>query len=494
MQRLSATILRSGAINEGSVLLPRYDRDTVTPGIVHLGIGAFHRAHMAVYVDDLLKENPSWGIIGASLRRPDTRDALAPQDFLYTLAVRDASGTQCRVIGSVLDVLDANTQRAQLIETMADPAIRIVSLTVTEKGYCHDPATGELDESHPDIVHDLAHPEAPVSAPGIIVAALDLRRRRGLVPFTVMSCDNLPSNGKTAGRIVRRLAELIAKGDTKLTEYVQSVSFPSTMIDRIVPATTSADIEIVKKISGLEDAWPIMTEPFTQWVIEDDFPAGRPPFETVGAQLVEDVELYELMKLRMLNGSHSSIAYLGYLCGYQYVNEAIADPAIHKLIHGLMTDEAMPTLPMSRADLEAYRDQLLARFANPALKHRCWQIAMDGTQKLPQRFLGTIRDRLEKGQPIQRLALGVAAWMRYVTGTDEQGNPIDVKDPHSTRLRQIADSAGPDAEKLAAGLLAVQEVFGTDLPNTPAFTVPVTNHLKSLLEIGTRATVVKVAG
>jgi fructuronate reductase len=491
MQRLSASILRSGAVNEGSVLLPRYDRDTVTPGIVHLGIGAFHRAHMAVYVDDLLKENPGWGIIGASLRRPDTRDALAPQDFLYTLAVRDASGTQCRVIGSVLDVLDANTHRAQLIETMADPAIRIVSLTVTEKGYCHDPATGELDESHPDIVHDLAHPEAPISAPGIIVAALDLRRRRGLVPFTVMSCDNLPSNGKTAGRIVRRLAELMAKSDTKRTDYVRSVSFPSTMIDRIVPATTSDDNEIVKKISGLEDAWPIMTEPFTQWVIEDDFPASRPPFETVGAQMVEDVELYELMKLRMLNGSHSTIAYLGYLCGYQYVNEAIADPAIHKLIHGLMTDEAMPTLPMPRADLEAYRDQLLARFANPALKHRCWQIAMDGTQKLPQRFLGTIRDRLESGQTIQRLALGVAAWMRYVTGIDEQGNPIDVKDPHSTRLRQIADTAGPDADKLAAGLLAVQEVFGTDLPNTPAFTVPVTNHLKSLLEIGTKATVAK---
>ncbi len=494
MPRLSASVLRSGAVHEALVSVPVYDRDTVTPGIVHLGIGAFHRAHMAVYVDDLLGNNPSWGIIGASLRRPDTRDALAPQDFLYTLAIRDASGTQCRIIGSVLDVLDASTQRSQLIETMADPAIRIVSLTVTEKGYCHDPATGELDEAHPDIVHDLAQPDVPVSAPGMILAALDLRRRRGLVPFTVMSCDNLPSNGKTAGRIVRRLAELMAKGDTKLTEYVQSVSFPSTMIDRIVPATTADDKEIVNKISSLEDEWPIMTEPFTQWVIEDDFPAGRPPFETVGAQLVEDVEPYELMKLRMLNGSHSTIAYLGYLCGYQYVSEAIADPGIHKLIHGLMTEEAMSTLPMARADLEAYRDQLLARFANPALKHRTWQIAMDGTQKLPQRFLGTIRDRLEKGHPIQRLALGVAAWMRYVTGIDEQGNPIDVKDPHAARLRQIADGAGRDADRLATGLLAVQEVFGTDLPTNPAFTGPVTNHLKSLLEIGAKATAAKVTG
>lgn len=487
MPRLSTSQLRSAVVNELSVSIPDYDRGAVTPGIVHLGIGAFHRAHMAAYVDDLLKQNPSWGIIGASLRRPDTRDALQPQDFLYTLAISDASGTKCRVIGSILDVLDANTQRAQLIETMADPAIRIVSLTVTEKGYCHDPSTGELDEKHPDIVHDLAHPTEPISAPGIIVAALDLRRRRGLVPFTVMSCDNLPSNGKTAGRIVRRFAEIVG-GDTELTKYVQSVSFPSTMIDRIVPATTDADREIIKEISGLEDAWPIMTEPFTQWVIEDHFPAGRPPFETVGAQVVEDVEPFELMKLRMLNGSHSTMSYLGYLSGYQYVNEATADVGIHKLIHGLMTEEVMPTLPMARADLEAYRDQLLARFANPALKHRTWQIAMDGTQKLPQRLLGTIRDRLEKGQSIQRLALGVAAWMRYVTGIDEAGNPIDVKDPHAARLRQVADAAGRDAEALANGLLAMQEVFGTDLPANPAFTGPVVNHLKSLLENGARAT------
>ncbi|MDB5540413.1 MAG: mannitol dehydrogenase family protein [Devosia sp.] len=469
-----------------------YDRSTVTPGIVHLGIGAFHRAHMAAYVDSLLKDNPSWGIIGASLRRPDTREALAPQDFLYTLAIRDASGTQPRIIGSILDVLDANTQRAQLIETMANPAIRIVSLTVTEKGYCHDPSTGELDETHPDIVHDLAHPDAPISAPGIIAAALDLRRRRGLIPFTVMSCDNLPSNGKTAGRIVRRFAELRG-GGTNLTNYVQSVSFPSTMIDRIVPATTEADRKIINEIIGLDDAWPIMTEPFTQWVIEDAFPAGRPPFETVGAQLVDDVEPYELMKLRMLNGSHSTMAYLGYLAGYQYVSEAIADPEIHQLIQGLMTKEVMPTLPMPRATLEAYRDQLLARFANPALKHRTWQIAMDGTQKLPQRLLGTIRDRLEKGQGIQRLALGVAAWMRYVTGIDEAGQPIDVKDPMAARLRQIADGAGGDASRLAGDLAEVTEIFGTDLKMNATFAKEVTTHLASLFARGAAVTMAAVA-
>ena len=492
MPRLSMSEIQSGAIRTPGIDVMDYDRSTVTPGIVHLGIGAFHRAHMAAYVDSLLARTPDWGIIGASLRRPDTREALEPQDFLYTLAVRDASGTKPRIIGSILDVLDANTQRAELIETMASPAIRIVSLTVTEKGYCHDPSTGELDQKHPDIVHDLAHPEAPISAPGIIVAALELRRQRGLAPFTVMSCDNLPSNGRTAGRIVRRLAELM-DGGAGLAGYVQTVSFPSTMIDRIVPATTDADRAIVADITGLEDAWPIMTEPFTQWVIEDDFPAGRPPFETVGAELVEDVEPFELMKLRMLNGSHSSMAYLGYLSGYQYVNEAIADPGIHQLIHGLMTEEAMPTLPMSRATLEAYRDQLLARFANPALKHRTWQIAMDGSQKLPQRLLGTIRDRLEAAQPFPRLALGVAAWMRYVTGIDEAGQPIDVKDPMAARLREIADGAGQDPVKLANGLLAVTEVFGTDLPQVAVFRDTVTNHLKSLLENGAREAVRRVS-
>ena len=489
MIRLSAAALGSSSVQQRGVSVANYDRGVITPGIVHLGIGAFHRAHMAAYVDALLAENPGWGIIGGSLRRPDTRDALAPQDFLYTLAIRDASGTSCRVIGSILDVLDAATQRAQLIEIMASPAIRIVSLTVTEKGYCHDPATGELDERHPDIVHDLAHPDAPISAPGLIVAALKLRRTNGLIPFTVLSCDNLPSNGKTAGRIVRRFAEL---RDPELAKYVATAQFPSTMIDRIVPATTDADREIVNEIIGLEDAWPIMTEPFTQWVIEDNFPLGRPPFETVGAQLVADVEPFELMKLRMLNGSHSIMAYLGYLAGYQYVSDAIADPAIHQLIHGLMTEEAMPTLPMPLSTLEAYRDQLLARFANPALKHRTWQIAMDGTQKLPQRLLGTIRDRLAKGQSIQRLALGVAAWMRYITGLDEQGNAIDVKDPLSPRLRSIADVANGDAEKLATDLLAVQEVFGTDLPINTAFRNTVTNHLESLFNSGALATIKSV--
>jgi fructuronate reductase len=489
MTRLTAATLKSPPAN---LQIPAYDRSIVKPGIVHLGIGAFHRAHMAVYVDDLLARHPDWGIVGASLRRPDTRDALAPQDFLYTIAVRDASGTACRVVGSILDVMDANTQREELIALMADPKIRIVSLTVTEKGYCYDPATGVLDEKHPDIVHDLSHPDEPISAPGIIAAALDRRREAGIAPFTVMSCDNLPSNGKTCGRIVTRFAEL--RSPALAAWVIANVKFPSTMVDRIVPATTDADRPIVREATGIDDAWPIMTEPFTQWVIEDDFANGRPPFEDAGAQLVEDVEDYERMKLRMLNGSHSTLAYLGYLAGHQYVSDAIGDPAIRKLIHGLMTEEAMPTLPMPRADLEKYRDALLARFANPALKHRTWQIAMDGTQKLPQRLLGTIRDQLAAGGSFTRLALGVAGWMRYVTGVDEKGEPIEVKDPMAMRLRGIADAAGSNAARLSRELLDVTEVFGTNLASNAPFSEEVATHLASLFADGTAATVRKVAG
>lgn len=488
MTRLSAATL---AHVPAGVRLPDYDRSMVTPGIVHLGIGAFHRAHMAVYVDDLLKDNPDWAIVGASLRRPDTKEALAPQDGLYTVAVRDAAGTHPRIVGSILKVLDANSQREELLALMASPAIRIVSLTVTEKGYCHDPATGELDQRHPDIVHDLANPAAPRSAPGMLVEALARRRAAGIAPFTVLSCDNLPANGATVKRIVTRLAGL---RDAALGEWVAGVAFPGTMVDRIVPSTTDADRAEIAGLIGAEDAWPIVTEPFSQWVIEDDFPQGRPPFESVGAQLVEDVEPFEHMKLRMLNGSHSTMAYLGYLAGYEHVSDVMGDADFVKLIHGLMTEEVMPTLDMPGTDLGAYRDQLLERFRNPALRHRTWQIAMDGSQKLPQRLLGTIRDRLAAGQGFERLGLGVAAWMRYVTGIDEAGESIEVRDPLAMRMLAIAADAGDDAEALYIGLVALTEVFGTDLGENQSFGETVATHLDSLFEIGVKATVAEVVG
>lgn len=468
-----------------------YDRSRITPGIVHLGVGAFQRAHLAVYVDDVLSADPSWGIIGASLRRSDTRKALAPQDFLYTLAVRSGSGTATRVIGSLLDVLDATAQRAELIAAMADPRIRIVSLTVTEKGYCHDPATGALDPYHPDVLHDLTYPESPVSAPGLIVRALELRRAAGVAPFAVLCCDNLPANGETTGRIVTAFAAL---RDTRLADEVAGeVAFPSTMVDRIVPATTDADRRLVRELTGFADAWPVVTEPFSQWVIEDRFPAGRPPFETVGAQFVRDVRPFESMKLRMLNGSHSTLAYLGYLAGHEFVNDAVAEPAFRALIHALMTDEVMSTLPAGLGELGAYRDALLERFANPALRHRTWQIAMDGSRKLPQRLLGTIRDRLAEGRPITLAALGVAAWMRYVTGVDEHGRAIDVKDPLAPRLRAISDSAGRAPAQLVDRLLGVTEVFGNDLPRSETFRAGLIGHLASLFQRGALETVRNLA-
>jgi fructuronate reductase len=464
-----------------------YDRAHITPGIVHLGVGAFCRAHLAAYVDEILRSDPSWGIIGASLRRSVTRDALAPQDFLYTLAIRDGAGASSRVIGSIVQILDAATQQRDLIAALADPRIRIVSLTITEKGYCHDPATGELDPHHPYVVRDLAHPEAPVTAPGLLARALELRRAAGIAPFTVLCCDNLPENGNTTARVVTGFARLRDKG---LADHIVSeVAFPSTMVDRIVPATTEADRRLILDTTGMEDAWPVVTEPFSQWVIEDRFPGGRPALERVGAELVTDVRPFELMKLRMLNGSHSTIAYLGYLGGYQHVSEAIADPSLRTLIHQLMTEEVMSTLPRGLPDLAAYRDALLERFRNPALRHRTWQIAMDGSQKLPQRLLGTIRDRLALGLPVRRAALGVAAWMRYVTGVDERGDLIDVRDPLAARLQSISKSSEGRPDRLVDGLLGVAEVFGEDLPRHEGFRAELLGHLTMLLRRGALETV-----
>jgi fructuronate reductase len=434
---------------------------------------------MAPYIDEVLRTVPSWGIIGASLRRSATRDALAPQDFLYTLIVPSDSGAAARIVGSLLEVLDATTQRRELMAAMVDPSTRIVSLTITEKGYCHDPGTGQVDPDHPYIQRDLEHPEAPVTAPALIVRALELRRSSGIAPFTVLCCDNLPDNGKTTARIVTGFASLRNKG---LANFIASeVAFPSTMVDRIVPATTEADRRLAYQMTGLADAWPVVTEPFSQWVVEDRFPSGRPPLEFVGAQLVSDVRPFELMKLRMLNGSHSIIAYLGYLGGYEHVSEAILDPAIRTLVYDFMTDEVTSTLSGHFCDLAAYRDALLERFRNPALYHRTLQIAMDGSQKLPQRLLGTIRDRLAQGLTVTRAALGVAAWMRYVTGVDEKGSRIDVRDPLASRFRTITESAGGSPAAIVDGLLGVAEIFGDDLPRNDNFRAELIEHLSSLL-------------
>ena len=476
-----------------SVLRPTYDRARVATGIVHLGLGAFTRAHLSVYTDDVLATGDHrWGILGASLRSPDTRDALSPQDGLYTLAARDASGERLRVIGALTGQLVAPENPAALIKAMAAPSMHIVSLTVTEKGYCHDPATGALREDHPDVLHDLSHSQAPRSAPGILAAALAKRRAAELAPFTVLSCDNLPANGRTVRRVLLRFAEL---ADPELAKYLAGhLVCPSTMVDRIVPATTDQDRARISTALGVQDAWPVVTEPFSQWVIEDDFPLGRPDWSAHGAEFTSDVAPYELMKLRLLNGAHSTLAYLGYLAGCETVADAMAQPAIAAFVARLMHDEVTPVLkPPPGADVEAYKRALLERFRNPALRHRTWQIAMDGSQKLPQRLLGTIRDRLARGLPIPHLALGVAAWIRYVTGTDEAGRAIDVRDPLAHDLRRRADAAGPVAERLAPALLGIEIIFGTDLPTDPRFVGPVTTALSSLFAHGSLATLVRMS-
>ena len=481
MSRLSDATL-SGL--PSAVRQPAYDRSQVRTGIVHLGIGNFHRAHQAVYTDEALEAGDlGWGITGASLRSTETRDALGPQDGLYAIEVKDGETDELRVIGSITRVLVAPEDPAALLAALVDPAIRIVTLTVTEKGYCHAPATGELDEAHPDIRHDLAEPGRPRSAPGFLVEALARRRAAGTAPFAVLSCDNLPANGRTTARVVARLAAL---RDPDLGRFVErEVAFPSSMVDRIVPATTEADRERISGRLGVQDAWPIATEPFTQWVIEDRFPAGRPDWAASGATFVEDVEPFELMKLRLLNGSHSTLAYLGYLAGHETVADAMADGGIAAVVRGLMDREAGPTLPaLPGFDLDGYKASLIRRFRNPALRHRTWQIAMDGTQKLPQRLLATARERLLATAPIPLLALGVAAWMRYATGIDEGGREIDLRDPLAAELRARAARAGRDPEALARSLLELDQVFGRDLPADPLFVGPVVAALRRLFEVG----------
>jgi fructuronate reductase len=491
MARLSAATLDR---LPADVARPRYDRARVRTGIVHLGIGAFFRAQQAVLIDDALGAGDlSWGIVGASLRSPDTGDALAPQDGLYTLAVRDQSGSRHRVIGALREVLVAPENPEKLLRAMSDPSVRIVSLTVTEKGYCHDPASGKLDETHPDIRHDIEAPHQPRSAPGFLLEALARRRAAGVAPFTVLTCDNLPSNGRTVHGVLARLAELRG-GD--LGRYIAAeVACPSTMLDRIVPATTAEDRAEVAAAIGLEDAWPVIAEPYSLWVVEDRFPAGRPQFARGEIELVADVAPWERMKLRLLNGSHSTLAYLGYLAGYATIAETMTDPNFVALVRGLMDEEISPTIVVPPgADLASYKRSLQARFANPALKHRTWQIAMDGSQKLPQRLLGTARERLQAGAPIPRIALAVAAWMRYVAGRDENGQAIDVRDPLAVRLRQIADAAGPVAERLAPALLAVEEIFGRDLAADPRFAQPVTAALERLYAVGAKRASAELAG
>lgn len=478
--------LRQGTLAQ-DILRPRYDRSALKTGIVHLGVGAFHRAHQAVYTEAALAAGDlRWGITGVSLRNPDMRDALMPQDGLYTVAERASDGERLHVVGALRDILVAPENPAAVLARLVAPEVAIVSITVTEKGYCHDPATGELDEAHPDIVHDLAHPDAPRSLPGYLLRAIALRRSEGHAPFTIMSCDNLSENGQTTRRVLMRFAQLAAP---ELVGYIANeIACPDTMVDRIVPATTDADRARIADAIGLTDAWPVVTEPFSQWVIEDHFPAGRPDWASAGATLSHDVPAFEAMKLRLLNGSHSAIAYLGQLAGYETVADAIADPGIAGFIDRLM-DEAAVTLRLpAEVDIGSYRRSLIERFGNTALDHRTAQIASDGSQKLPPRVLNPIRDRLARGLPVQAHALVVAAWMRFVSRAEVLDNPTLLRDPLAEQITTIARRTSGESEQLVEGLLSLKPIFGDDLPATPLFRTAVVNALNSLQRTDARGT------
>jgi fructuronate reductase len=474
---------------------PRYLRSGLQAGIVHLGIGAFQRAHLAVVNEATLHATNDlrWGSIGVSLRQAATRDALVPQAGLYTVAIRDAATDgrpreALQVIGHLIDVLVAPEDPHAVLERIAHADTRIVSLTVTEKGYHADPATGALRRGDADIVHDLASPAAPRTALGLIVHALNLRRLRGMAPLTLLSCDNLPANGDTLRGLVLAFA---AHVDGPLRDWIASTcSFPNSMVDRIVPRTTDTDRDRIATRLGLHDAWPVIGEPFLDWVIEDRFANGRPDWQVGGARFVEHAEPFEKLKLRMVNGSHSALACLGAVAGWRTVDRAMAEPALHHYLDTLLRDEIAPTLPaLPGLDLNDYRARLLQRFANPALQHATQQIAMDGSQKLPQRLLVTVRERLAAHASIERLALAVAAWFHYLRGIDETGATYTVHDPLSAELAaQLAQAqAAGSVHDGVAHFIGFAPVFG-DLGTSARFISDVARHALSLQQSGVVAT------
>lgn len=467
---------------------PGYDRGRLTPGIVHIGVGGFHRAHQAVYLDDVLatSEAKNWGICGVGLLPHDRRmsEALIPQDCLYTVVERGAGGeSSARVIGAMTEFLFAPDDSDAVIERMAADDIRIVSLTITEGGYCFDQETGELMRDHPDIAHDLGEPRRPKGTFGTLAEALNRRRTRGASPFTVLSCDNVQGNGDICRRMMLAFAEL---RNPALREWIErNVTFPNSMVDRITPATTDDDRAFVRSTFGIDDAWPVMTEPFRQWVIEDRFCNGRPAWERAGAQMTTDVHPYEMMKIRLLNASHSAMGYLGALAGYDYIFEIMSDDLFRSFIAAFMDEEVTPVLqPVAGIDLDDYKRTLIERFSNPNIKDKTARICMDGSAKVPKFVLPTVREQLARGRPTRRLALVVASWCRYLEGTDERGAPLVIDDPMADVLSARARAAGRDGSVF----LELHEIFG-DLGQSSLFAGQVSEALASLHDQGAMATI-----
>ncbi|SDT18871.1 mannitol 2-dehydrogenase [Friedmanniella luteola] len=481
------THLETAQLGALEVPVPGYDRSAVTAGIVHFGVGGFHRAHQAMYLDRLMDQGKAldWGICGVGVMAADARmrDAMAAQDCLYTLVLKAPDGSWTpKVVGSIVDYLFAPDDPEAVIEKMADPATRIVSLTVTEGGYNFSPVTGEFDAENPAVQADLAPGAAPATTFGLVTEALARRRDRGVPPFTVMSCDNIPGNGHMAQQVFAAFAEL---RDPGLGAWVrEEVRFPNSMVDRITPVTTEDDKVQIAARFGLDDAWPVVCEPFTQWVLEDQFTLGRPPLEEVGVQVVADVEPYELMKLRLLNASHQALCYFGHLAGYRLVHEVAQDPLFARFLRAYMDDEGTPTLPpVPGMDLEAYKSELIARFSNDAVRDTVARLCAESSDRIPKWLLPVIRINLAAGRGTRLAAAVVASWARYAEAVDEQGEPIQVVDRLAEEL--TATARRQQDEPLA--FVANRRLFG-DLVDEPGFTGPYLETLTSLHEHGARVT------
>lgn len=463
-----------------TVQMPGYDRSKLTPGIVHIGLGNFHRAHMAVYLDDLFAKGKSldWAILGAGVREGDARmrDALLAQDCLSTVIELDPNGKSARRIGAMIGFIEVQPDNAALITAMAKPEIRIVSLTVTEGGYFIDPATGEFDPTAPEIAADAANPHR--TAFGAIIAALKLRRAAGLAPFTVMSCDNLPGNGHVAQAAVCGLARL---SDPMLAEWIKAnVAFPNGMVDRITPATGPRERAMAEAF-GLSDPVPVTCEPFRQWVLEDHFPAGRPALDAVGVTFTPHVHAYEAMKIRILNGGHATIAYPGGLLDIEYVHEAMAHPLILAFLNKLETTEIIPTIaPVPNTDLTEYYAQIVERFSNPEVADTERRLCLDGSNRQPKFIVPPLRDRLAAGQSCDGLALVSALWCRYCTGTSDHGTHIPPNDPNWDALQATALLAQSNPQIW----LNQRTIYG-DLADNPTFQQAFATHLARIRDHGT---------
>ena len=489
MNRLSLATLPAA---RAGVAGPRVVPSSI--GVVHLGLGAFHRAHQAVLTEDAAAaaDDDRWGILGVTQRSARVVDQLAPQDGLYGVLTKGAEATSLRVIGALRGVAFPGTSTPAVLARLAAPTTHVVTLTVTEKGY-RRAADGGPDLSDPDLAADLlalrdelsgTTPSAPARSPiGLLVRGLALRQRNDAGPVTVVCCDNLSDNGRVLSELVGRVVEV--GGSASLRTWVeQNVRFPSTMVDRIVPATTPAHRAEAADLLGLEDAGLVVGEPFTQWVIEDDFAGPRPAWHLAGATMTHDVAPYERAKLRVLNASHSTLAYLGALRGYATIAEAVSDPDLAAVARALVDDDVQPTLtPPDGTDLGGYRDEVLHRFANPATGHTTVQVAMDGSVKIPQRLLGTVRDRIAAGSVPEAAATAIAAWAAYVHATTHgalmvDGREVRLDDPMAARLAEAAE--GP-LDGVAGRLLSLREIFGDDLSQDDAFRTAVSQAFGSLV-------------